>query len=1227
MRKFVMAIALLMLFSCNNRNFKEYIEKGFSVPEFESNVYFTNYKEGNGKKIYVPSEEDIEVRFAITNKYNFSLKAELSIPEAQKELFEKVPTVTSIDLSKLVISFKFKKIAEPKASNAFLGDSVPIQVKLFDVTRARPLETRVINANCNTAPLAIPESDITYNLQEDEYIIHLPKNGGKHEDLKQVKIEASTKKGGKKKEKIVSIEEPENQDKNYTLKIKGFLEAPSGEREIKVTVYDKAGISSAPENKNGKLIFANITLLPPTKQIRFKDSKEKGIPLPKIKELEEFFIGDDWKSEGYEVEYIMPTGTSFVYDKEANIIKNTTTTSGEHEVKVVLKHSSGNSATASYMVNILSGENAELNKEELLITDETDYQGKIGKALVLDASKLNFVEVSGVHTASFYVPYTGYETDLKTKIVAFDEDSKVKDLSGMGDANEKEFEIELLKDLNRNASIEFKVVSESGNTTKSYKINFIREEAFTVQLKLSYRAVGSERFGGKIICNWDYGTKTHTDTDSSFSILVAKGAKLKFSVEADNGAKISSCTSDDAEHDIFLSGREKIEFELKANKNFILEVGLAPETSVKWEDYKKAGISEGYDSGNISYNDVSGADKNVRPNLIKEYIVLKGSDVTFKINNLLPTYNVKAWKVDAEEISESTGSYELSSDKKTLKIKNVQGNKVVSVLTEVFKCKVSWSVEGGNGTIKAKKDLVPISTSTYNIEKGGNMTFTPKPATGFKVKGWKINNNSYTSPTTTTNGIQISSSNWELYLGNIQKDSTVVLLLEKEKHKLTVKIEVSSGSLQDFKVKISRQDGASISPDGASISPDGASINLDEVSASQVYHIEHGTVINFEAVVPSSTNHEIDKWTFLNPGSTETELASSDNKTKTSLSIEKEVTVKLKIKQITSQKVKLTWQSTPLNKLTGINIQVGGTSYSESGSGHIDNIDVGKDVVFECQTFSDNYKVEKITIDGKDATTMAPNVDVESNKRKLIIRSINKNMVVVFYLFKPQVKFEVKALSNVDGKLKITKIVGVHEASNNIGKNNSNTYDIVKNMKFKLEVLSLGTRVMVVGWSDGKGNYKTANPWVTADGKYYSEKIENFVPNEDGEVITLHLAKVSSLKFDKPKDSSNSDYGGTYTIALKKSLHDTNAEHFFLPINGIAIDKQSGGRTIYIVKGTTINIKVTNNSNNRIRKWEPDFSSRFIIGALADWNEHNSGKNDFDYTCDYDAEVTVIPYF
>ena len=992
MKRFVnIALLLCVFISCSNRDLKEYLNQGFATPTFENDVYFSDCAEGEGKKIYVPSGKDVKVRLAITNTYNKELRATLTFPEADAYLFKKVPCITNLDFRSLIISFEFKKDAEPESSNNFLGMSVPIELKLFDVKRGRHLGTRVIRANCNTAPLAIDESAITYDLQEDEYTIHLPKNEGKHNDLKEVLLELSTKQGnGEVKHKVVSIDKAEEQDKDYVLKVKDFLQQASGMREIKVTVFDKAGIPSTVKNKKGELIFLNITLQPSTKQIDIEESRKKGICVPEIKELKEYFKeAKDWKDAEYKVEYVLPAGKGFVYDEESNTIKNTSAVIGEHEVKVILKDSLGNTAETDYMVTIISGESAELNKAELKIIDETDYTGKVGKALVLDVSTINFVKNPIECVGSITIPYTSYDTDLKLKVVAFDEEAHVQNLSetGLIGTNKKEITTFLLKDSNSEASISFKIVSKYGHDTKNYKINFKRGLSVKVSLELTAEILSGYNGGGKITLEWDYGIVEHKNTDFATFTHVAKNVRLKFVVKANEESKIGSIVSNATGHAINGAGKREINFNLEARNDFKITVQFSPETTVKWINYKANGISEGYSSGSMAY-DKNGATGSQVPTIVSNlFVVPKGCNMTFTISGLLPSYDVKEWKVNNESVTKTRDFYELQNNKCTLIVKNVEENLIVSVVTEIKIFRVNWSVNGGVGaSIEAKKGN-EIVTSTYDIEKGGSMTFKPKTIEGYKVKGWKVNNTEYNqAPLAPTTGVSISAS-WELSLSNIQQDTEVVLLLEKQKYKLTVKIESGMG-----KVKVTKGE---YSP--TEMSP-------STVTTKQTYQdIEYNTQINFEAIIHTDSEYEVEKWTLTKSSGSEIVLSTGSDKGKTSIKMQDHSTVELYLKKRKQpvKKVDLSWLVIPKAKASGVWIKVGNEESNKGISGHR-NIEIGKIVIIKCSGIASGWIVEQVEINNSKDFPMdiAKEIKLSNDKKTVTIINIQKNVTVVFHLQK-----------------------------------------------------------------------------------------------------------------------------------------------------------------------------------------------------------------------------------
>ena len=52
---------------------------------------------------------------------------------------------------------------------------------------------------------------------------------------------------------------------------------------------------------------------------------------------------------------------------------------------------------------------------------------------------------------------------------------------------------------------------------------------------------------------------------------------------------------------------------------------------------------------------------------------------------------------------------------------------------------VTFSVEGGHGTLKVKADgIAETDVSPITVEQGKKVTFTAEPAAGYMIKEWKV---------------------------------------------------------------------------------------------------------------------------------------------------------------------------------------------------------------------------------------------------------------------------------------------------------------------------------------------------------------------------------------------------------------------------------------------------------------------------------------------------------
>ena len=467
--------SLFVLFSCKAKvSVKDYINRGFAKPQISKDAHFSQQKIGDGGVVYVPSEKDIEVQFSIKNKYKQELKGVVEIPEDQKRFFHKEPVIQEIGTDKLVISFNFKNEAEPNATNAFLGESVGITVQIYEKQTGRALSSSMLKANCNTAPDPIQVNNIVYKQESDEYEVLLPKNEGKHQDLKNVQFTLASEYGTETVEsKIVSIKDAGEQGQLVKLKIKGSeswqLKNPSGNRKLQAVVCDIAGLKSSEVGYDKKRIFTSITLLPDVQNISSVEAEEEGVPEPQIKELQDFFSRDDWKTKaGYTITYRNTEG--FIHDSEKKVFKKEVGKNIDtQDILVTLDQGNGNVASATYTINIAGSDVAGINERKLAITDETHYPNDLPKLLFDAVTSVEYSDKSQPNiTAKVIVPYTGSDTNLKLHIQAISSRCQCQDDGGVSWGEgiwQKEFDIVIDKEPSAPGAekhIKFKITSEDG---------------------------------------------------------------------------------------------------------------------------------------------------------------------------------------------------------------------------------------------------------------------------------------------------------------------------------------------------------------------------------------------------------------------------------------------------------------------------------------------------------------------------------------------------------------------------------------------------------------------------------------------------------------------------------------------------------------------------------------------------------------------------------------------
>ena len=122
-------------------------------------------------------------------------------------------------------------------------------------------------------------------------------------------------------------------------------------------------------------------------------------------------------------------------------------------------------------------------------------------------------------------------------------------------------------------------------------------------------------------------------------------------------------------------------------------------------------------------------------------------------------YRVKSWTLNEVAVNGTNKSYSLKIEKEvTVK---VHFEKLPPELVMV-----TFSVEGANGTLKAKADgIAETNTSPISVEKGKTVTFTAKASDGYRIKAWTLDgnavngtNNSYTLTVTKAAEVKVQFS-------------------------------------------------------------------------------------------------------------------------------------------------------------------------------------------------------------------------------------------------------------------------------------------------------------------------------------------------------------------------------------------------------------------------------------------------------------------------------------
>ena len=122
-------------------------------------------------------------------------------------------------------------------------------------------------------------------------------------------------------------------------------------------------------------------------------------------------------------------------------------------------------------------------------------------------------------------------------------------------------------------------------------------------------------------------------------------------------------------------------------------------------------------------------------------------------------YRVKGWTLDGNAVNGTNSSYSFPVTKAAeVKVSFESDSTLPTLYT------VNFSVEGENGTLKAKADgVAETEASPITVEEGKTVTFTAKANDGYRVKGWTLDgkavngtNNPYSFPVTKAVTVKVS---------------------------------------------------------------------------------------------------------------------------------------------------------------------------------------------------------------------------------------------------------------------------------------------------------------------------------------------------------------------------------------------------------------------------------------------------------------------------------------
>ena len=285
-------------------------------------------------------------------------------------------------------------------------------------------------------------------------------------------------------------------------------------------------------------------------------------------------------------------------------------------------------------------------------------------------------------------------------------------------------------------------------------------------------------------------------------------------------------------------------------------------------------------------------------------------------------FHVKGWTLDGNAVNGTNSSYSFTVTKAAEVKVSFESDS-----TPLPQYAVNFSVEGGNGTLKAKADgVAETATSPISVQKGKTVIFTAFPAAGYEVKEWQIFG---------------TGAVFEAGTGT-PANNTAQVNLKEGLTDLVVKVSFQVQTLTP-KHKVTMSAGANGSISAEPALPAGGMVNKD-------------TTIVFTAS-PDSASYTVDAWT-ITGGQLLAGGQAGSSTAMVKITEPVTVAVSFKLKPPTTYTVSFGVAGTPPNGTISAKYKADGTAFT-SGTAVVENTVL----VFTASPVT-GYKVEKWTENG-----------------------------------------------------------------------------------------------------------------------------------------------------------------------------------------------------------------------------------------------------------------------